>query len=52
MWWYPFLNHVSICKICYRIGSAITLKTSWVGYKTENLMPVTTAAGLGLTVGL
>ena len=40
MWWYHFLNYVNICEICYRIGSAMTVETTWVGDKTENSMPV------------
>ena len=49
---YPFLNYVNICKICSGTGSAITLKTSSVGSKTENLRPVYSVNGLGFTVVL
>ena len=31
MWWYPFYNYANICKIRCRIGSSMTVKTSWVG---------------------
>ena len=47
-----FLNYVRSYKICYRISSYITVKASWVGGKTEILMPVHFADGLGFTVVL
>ena len=37
---------LTFCKTCYRIGSSITVKSSWVGGKTENLMSVYSADGL------
>ena len=48
----PFLHYVNSCKICYRIGSHITVKASWVGVKPEILMPVHFAYGTGFTVVL
>ena len=42
----PFLNYVNICKNCFKIGSAATLKTSYVGGKTENLMTWYSTDGL------
>ena len=36
----------------YGTGSAITVKTCWVGDKKENLMPVYSADGLGFTLVL
>ena len=52
MWRYPFLHYINICKTCFRTGSGVTVKTSWVGGKSENLMPGYFANGLVFTVVL
>ena len=52
MWRYPFLHYINICKIFFGIGSGVAVKTSWVGGKSENLMPGYFANGLGFTVVL
>ena len=41
-----------ICKTSYRTGSNITVKTSWLGGKTENSVPVYSRDSLGFTVVL
>ena len=38
---YPFLNYVNVCKIFYRIGSAITVKISWVGGSSADVLRFT-----------
>ena len=46
----PFLNYVNIGKKFNKIGSAITLKTSYVGGKTENLMTWYSTDGLSFKI--
>ena len=48
----PFYIILTFVKKSFRIGSGITVKTSWVGGKSENLMPGYFANGLGFTVVL